>query len=137
MRIRLRLYIAIQAVPSDWSMKPPVGSGAERSKTPMLSSPRKPPWKMLRPWASRAVDPPGEVEHQLVEDALQECAVALAAPATLEVIDPERRPGVDGRVHVAEVPLVGGELAVGVHVPLAPEQDELRLRECGIDEGER
>ena len=51
--MRFRLYMAIQAVPSAWSMKPPVGSGAERSKTPMLSSPRKPPWKTFRPWASR------------------------------------------------------------------------------------
>ncbi len=46
------MYIAIQPVPSAWLMKPPVGSGAERSNTPMLSSPRKPPWKMWRPWTS-------------------------------------------------------------------------------------
>ena len=43
MRIRLSVYIAIQAVPSDWLMWPPVGSGALRSKMPILSSPRKPP----------------------------------------------------------------------------------------------
>ena len=48
----LRQYIAIQLVPSDCSMWPPVGSGALRSKTPMLSRPRKPPWKTLRPSAS-------------------------------------------------------------------------------------
>ena len=46
------MYIAIQAVPSDWLMNPPVGNGAERSKIPILSSPRKPPWKTLRPSAS-------------------------------------------------------------------------------------
>jgi hypothetical protein len=57
--------------------KPPLSSGAERSKTPMLSRPRKPPWKMFRPLAS--VD---------LEDA----------PGS---------PGVDRRVDVAEVPLVG------------------------------
>jgi len=42
----------IHEVPSDCSMWPPVGSGAERSNTPMLSSPRKPPWKTFFPSAS-------------------------------------------------------------------------------------
>ena len=45
-------YSAIHAVPSAWSMRPPPGSGALRSKTPMLSRPRNPPWKMLRSSAS-------------------------------------------------------------------------------------
>src|SRR5207244_6311111 len=40
------------AVPSAWPRWPPVGSGAERSNTPMLSRPRKPPWKTLCPSAS-------------------------------------------------------------------------------------
>src|SRR6516162_2504688 len=40
---------AIQAVPSACSRYPPVGSCALRSKTPMLSSPRKPPSKTFRP----------------------------------------------------------------------------------------
>ena len=37
----------IQAVPSDCSSTAPSGSVMLRSKTPMLSSPRKPPSKML------------------------------------------------------------------------------------------
>src|SRR2546430_12660833 len=40
-----RQYMPIHEVPSDCSMWPPVGRGAERSNTPMLSRPRKPPWK--------------------------------------------------------------------------------------------
>mmetsp|Transcript_68389 Transcript_68389/g.191670 ORF Transcript_68389/g.191670 Transcript_68389/m.191670 type:complete len:223 (+) Transcript_68389:945-1613(+) len=52
MRMRVRLKKAIQLVPSDWLMMPPVGSLPPRSKTPMLSRPRKPPWKMFRPSAS-------------------------------------------------------------------------------------
>ena len=43
---------AIHAVPSDCSRRPPVGSGALRSNTPMLSSPRKPPSNTLRPVGS-------------------------------------------------------------------------------------
>ena len=45
-------YSDIHAVPSAWSNVPPVGSGALRSNTPMLSRPRNPPWKMFRPSAS-------------------------------------------------------------------------------------
>ena len=44
--------IAIHAVPSAWLMNPPVGSGLLRSNTPMLSSPRNPPWNRFRPSAS-------------------------------------------------------------------------------------
>ena len=47
-----RQYMPIQEVPSDCSMCPPVGSGAERSKTPMLSRPRKPPSKTFMPSVS-------------------------------------------------------------------------------------
>ena len=42
----------IHEVPSDCSMWPPVGSGDERSKTPMLSRPRKPPSKTFMPSVS-------------------------------------------------------------------------------------
>jgi len=48
------------------------GSGFERSKTPMLSSPRKPPEKRLLPSAVFAVHPPGEIEQQLLECAFKE-----------------------------------------------------------------
>mmetsp|Transcript_77902 Transcript_77902/g.225328 ORF Transcript_77902/g.225328 Transcript_77902/m.225328 type:complete len:219 (+) Transcript_77902:1058-1714(+) len=52
MRMRVKLKNPIQLVPSDWLMIPPVGSLPPRSKTPMLSRPRKPPWKMFLPSAS-------------------------------------------------------------------------------------
>ena len=48
------------------------GSGCERSKTPMLSRPRKPPANRLLPVGVLAVHPPGEVEQQLLEDAREE-----------------------------------------------------------------
>ena len=84
-----------------------------------------------------AVHPPGEIEHQLVEHALQEFQVALA-PMVLAV-DLEHAPGGPGvhrRIDVAEGPLVGGDLAVRVHVPLARQQHQLLLRELGIDQRE-
>ena len=41
------------------------------------------------------------------------------------------------RIDVAERPLVGRQLAVRVHVPLARQQHELLLRELGIDQRQR
>jgi hypothetical protein len=72
-----------------------------------------------------------------VEDALKERAVARAAQPLLEVIDLQSRPGVDGWIHVAEVPFIGRKLAVGVHVPFASEQDELTLHKGGVYQGHR
>ena len=70
---------AIQAVPSACSRYPPVGSGALRSNTPMLSRPRNPPSNALLPVAVLAIHPPREIEQQLVERALEPVEVALAA----------------------------------------------------------
>ena len=112
----------IHAVASACSSTPPPGSGLLRSKRPMLSSPRNPPSKTLRPRAVLAVHPPGEVEHQLEEDALEERAVAAAEDAPLDLVDAVRRPRVHRRVHVAELPLVRRDLPVRVHVPLAHQQ---------------
>ena len=78
------------------------------------------------------VDPPGEVQEQLLEDALEEDEVGGAVDGE----DPQRGPRVDGRVHVAEGPLVGRQLAVGVHVPLAAHQQELVLGELRIEVGD-
>ena len=80
-----------------------------------------------------AVHPPGEVEEQLVEDPLEEVVVLVAR----DLVDAQRGPGVHRRVDVAERPLVRGQLAVRVHVPLAAQQDQLRLRELGVDVRER
>ena len=84
------------------------------------------------------VDPPGEVQHQLVEHAFEEFQIALAAVClAVDLIDAPRRPAVHGGVDVAERPLVSGNLAVGPHVPFAGQQNELVLGELGIDERKR
>ena len=66
------LNSAIHAVPSACSRRPPVGSAALRSNTPMLSRPRKPPSKTFLPARVLAVDPPREVEQQPRERLPQE-----------------------------------------------------------------
>ncbi len=83
------------------------------------------------------VHPPGEVEHQLVERPLEEGAVRVPVRALLDLVDAVRGPGVNRRVHVAERPLVGGDLPVRVLVPLAHQQIDLALGEGRVDERER
>src|SRR4029078_6188297 len=66
-----------------------------------------------------AVDPPGEVEHQLVEDALQESEVARVArigrgaALAIDLKDAPGGPGVHGRIHLAEIPFLGRAPACG------------------------
>ena len=72
-----------------------------------------------------------------MENALEKFPVGHAADAPVDLVDTPGRPGVHGRVDVAEGPLVGGNLPVRVHVPLAQEEHELRLGELGIHEGHR
>ena len=72
-----------------------------------------------------AVEPPGEVDQQLLEDPLEELAVAAAVDAE----DAQRGHHVHRRVDVVEVPLVRGQRAVRVLEPLAQQHEQLVLRE--------
>ena len=78
-----------------------------------------------------AVDPPVEVQHQPLERALQEPQVR-PAQLLLVLVQPERGPGVHRRIHVAEVPLVGGNLPARVEVEAAQHQQQLLLGEIEI-----
>ena len=84
-----------------------------------------------------AVHPPGEVQHELVEGRLEKIDVGLAAQGLLGAVQEQGRPGVDRGVHVAEVPLVGGELAAGVEVEPAEHQLHLLLGEVGVHDRDR
>src|SRR5262249_28466143 len=75
-----------------------------------------------------AVDPPSEVQQELVEYALEERPVTGAPPLFLDLVDAPRRPRLHRGVDVAERPLVSRQLPVGMHVPLAQHQDEQLLR---------
>ena len=85
----------------------------------------------VSPLAILAVDPPCEVQQQLLEAAFEELAVALAGGRG-DLVDAPAGPCVHGRVDVAEFPFVGGDLAVRVQVPFAQEQEHLILGEIGI-----
>ena len=130
---RLRQNSAIHDVPSDCSSMPPSGSWADRSIGPMLSSPRKPPSNTLLPLASLRFTHQVKFSSSLWRTRSRKSK----SRAAVDLEDAQRRPGVHRRVDVAERPLVGGQLAVRVHVPLAAQQDELLLGEGRVDVGER
>ena len=79
------------------------------------------------------VHPPGEVDQQLVEDPAQEGQVARAVDGE----HLQRGPGLHRRVHVAEIPLVGGQRPVRVLEPLPAQQDQLVLGERRVHVGQR
>src|SRR2546422_925690 len=68
-----------------------------------------------------------------VEDVLEKRQIGLACLLAIYLKHAPSRPGVHRRIHVAELPLISGKLAVRVHVPLAREQDELLLGEFSVD----
>src|SRR5215470_4491004 len=75
------------------------------------------------------VDPPGEVDQQLVEDPGKELQVLPA----IQGENLKRGPGLYRRIHIPEVPLVCGQRAVGMLEPLPAQQDELVLGEPGVN----
>jgi len=79
-----------------------------------------------------AVDPPGEVDQELVENPAQEVDVAPA----VEGEDLQRRPRVHRRIHIAEIPFVGRQRPVRVLVPFPAQHDQLVLGEGRIQVGE-
>ena len=72
-----------------------------------------------------------------MEAALEPLAVGVAVADAIHVVDPPHRPRVDRRVEVAELPLVGGDLAAGVLELLEQQQPELVLGELRVDQRER
>src|SRR5262249_56484986 len=84
-----------------------------------------------------AVPPPGEVEREFVERALEPVDVALAMTYLLQAVREDGGPGMHGRVDVVEVPLVSGKLTAGMQVPLVEHQGQLVLREFRIYQRKR
>ena len=109
------------------------GGRVERSSGAMLSRPMKPPWnRLFPPWSLLSTH-----QVKLISSLWKILArkVKSVPPSSSKTL--QRRPGVDRRIDVGEVPFVGRDLAVGMHVPLAQQQDELRLGEGGVDVRQR
>ena len=90
-----------------------------------------------------AVDPPGEIQKQFMEDAFKKFHVTFVmlvnftAMLAIHLEHAPRRPRVDGRIHISERPFVGRQLAVRVHEPFAREQIELALGKFRVNQRER
>ncbi len=84
-----------------------------------------------------AIDPPGEVGQQPLERVLEEHGIALAADLALALVHEQRRPRVQRRVDVAEVPFVRRNLAVRVQIAVFQEQLDLPFGKVDVDEGQR
>src|SRR5712691_12528736 len=110
------------------------GSGAVENSN--VIKPEKSALKNICAVRVLAVDPPGEVQKELVKDPFQESTIRHAAYAALDFVNAPRGPGMDRRIHIAEGPFVGGQLPVWLHVPFAQKKDELLLREIGISQGQ-
>ena len=54
-----------------------------------------------------AIDPPGEIQKELVKNSFEERAVGDAPDAALDFVNAPGGPGMNGRIHVAESPFVG------------------------------
>ncbi len=80
------------------------------------------------------VDPPGEVDQQLVEAALEERAIGLARADAVHVVDTPDRPRMHRRIEVGELPLVRRDLPVRVLELLEQHEPELLLREIRVDQ---
>ena len=82
------------------------------------------------------IHPPGKGKEQFVKDCFQKCAVAFTGLFSLDLEDAPGRPPDHGWINIAEVPFVGGKLAVGMLIPFAHDGIELAFGKVRIDQGE-
>ena len=97
---------------------PSARQGTGAVKHPDIVEPEESAAEDVAPFHILAVDPPSEIQQQLLKGLLQKLGVPLAFGIG-HFIHPPHGPSVNGRIDVGEIPLVGGELSVRVHVPLA------------------
>ena len=71
-----------------------------------------------------------------METALEELAVGLSVANAVHVVHAPHGPGMDRRIQIGEIPLVGRKLPVGVLELLEEEDFELVLGELGVNQGE-
>ena len=96
---------------------------------------QKAPGEDVAPGGVLPVHPPVEVQHQPLKGPFQEPQVR-PAQRLLVFVQPERGPGVHRGIHVAEVPLVGGNLPARVEIEIAQHQQKLLLGEIEIHQGQ-
>src|SRR5260370_26564951 len=99
--------------------------GAAAVESPDIVGPKKAPLKHIFSGRVLAVQPPGEVQQQLLKTLFEKGQVRPAALRSFGAIQRKNRPGVDRRVHITEVPLVGWQLAVRMQIEAVQHQLQL------------
>src|SRR6266566_1787549 len=94
----------------------------------------KPALEDIAAFAVLPIDPPCEIEKQFLKHAREEGAVTGTSALFIDLVNAPCGPCMDGWIHVAECPLIRRQLPVGMHVPLAQQQNELLLGKFRIHE---
>ena len=92
---------------------------------------------MLLPCGVFAVYPPSEGDEHLMENSFEERTITFADLLSLDLVNTPGRPRDNRRINIAKIPLVCGDLAVRMLVPLAHDEIELALRKIWIDQRKR
>ena len=115
-----------------------MGSGALRSKTPMLSNPReKPAFKEILAVLSLRFTHQLKFSISWANERLRNSRSPCPLIGLLRAKRKSACPGVYRRIDVAEVPLVGRDLTRRMDEILLQHQVELPFCEIRIDRGER
>src|SRR5215471_14137194 len=115
---------------------PPCGEHRATIEDANVVQPKKATLKDILAFDVLSIDPPGEVEHEFVEYALQKIAVASTAISLLlNLIHLQCRPGMYRWINVTKSPLICRYLAVGMHIPLAEHEKKLVFSKSRVEVG--
>src|SRR6266545_1529177 len=87
----------------------------------------KPSFKNVITFVVHFVDPPGEIDEQLMKALFEKLAVWSAGANPIHVVNTPYCPRVKWRIQIGELPLVGGNLAIRVLKLLEQQEPQLFL----------
>src|SRR5262249_16722695 len=82
------------------------------------------------------VDPPGEIDEQLVEALFEKLDVGLAGLELVGVIDAPHRAGMHRWIEVRKLPFIRRDLAVGMQELFEEQEPKLIFGKGDVDEAE-
>src|SRR5207302_8812829 len=66
-------------------------------------------------------------------DPFQEVEIGLSGDTLRDLVHTPSGPGMHRRVYIPQGPFIGGQLTIGMHVPLTQEQDQLMFSKLWVD----
>src|SRR3972149_5030207 len=91
-------------------------------KNANIIQPEEPALEDIVPLGVLSVNPPGEIEQELVENPFQEGYIARPSELPFDLKDLYGRPRMHRRVDITEVPFIGRKLAVPMDIPFPQQQ---------------